>query len=60
MPAGKDRGRILNGALLKAVRPTEAKAPVAPTLTTEDGDELEVVGDGEVPEILPPEGGAPQ
>jgi hypothetical protein len=47
----KDRGKIFNRALLKAVKPPEAKE-VEAAMTTENGDTLEIVGDNEVPEIL--------
>jgi hypothetical protein len=43
----------VNDAMLKAVRPRRRKAPA---LATDDGDELEVVGDGDLPQILPHDG----
>ncbi len=52
MPAGRDRGHILNDALLKAVGHPEATKEVKAAMTTDDGDTLEIVADGEVPEIL--------
>ncbi len=47
----RDRGKIFNQVLLKAVKPPETKE-VKAAMTTEDGDTLEIGGDGEVPEIV--------
>ncbi len=43
----------LRAAIADLVRP---RAEVEAAMTTEDGDRLEPVGDGEVPEILPHDG----
>ncbi len=42
----------MNDALLKAVGHPEATKEVKAAMTTDDGDTLEIVADGEVPEIL--------
>ncbi len=54
MPSGKDRGRIFNDALLKAVGHKEAPAEVKAAMKTEDGDDLEIV-DEQLPEQLDPD-----
>ncbi len=41
----RDRGKIFNEALLKAVGHKDVPREVKEALTTEDGDELQLVGD---------------
>ncbi len=59
-PQARDRGKIFNDKLMRAMgRPLPGQAPARATkvtLTNEDGDVLEEVKDGEMPEILPHEG----
>ncbi len=50
----RDRGKIFNDALLKAVGHKEAPAEVKAAMKTEDGDELEIVEEP-LPEQFDPE-----